>query len=166
MAVVNTKTTQITNGDAGPTTLTNNQIVCGRVLSAVGTLEVAAADDDTSTFRFVRVHSSWLILSIRVYCDALTSGTSYDCGLYQTAANGGAVVDVDAFASAVSLASAITTGTEIRFEASDIASIEKPVWEIAGLTSDPNRWYDVVLTANTIGSAAGTITIAVLAAAP
>lgn len=166
MATVNTKSTQITNGDAGPTTLTNNQIVCGRVLSAVGTLELAAADDDTSTYRFVRVHSSWLILSVKVFCDAITSGSSFDCGLYQTAANGGAVVDVDLFASAVSLTSAITVGTEIRFEAADIAGIEKPVWELAGLTYDPNRWYDVVLTANTVGSAAGTVTLLVLAAAP
>lgn len=166
MAVVNTKSTQITNGDAGSTTLTNSAVSCGKVISAVATLEVAAADEDTSTYRMVRVHSSWLILSVKVFCDAITAGTSFHIGLYQTAANGGAAADADVFATAVDLSTAIVTGSEVRFEVANIDGITKPVWELLGLTEDNNRWYDLTLLANTVGSAAGTISVAVLAAAP
>lgn len=166
MAVVNTKSTQITNGDAGSTTLTNSAVSCGKVISAVATVEVAAADEDLSVYRMVRVHSSWLILSIKVFCDAITAGTSYDVGLYQTAANGGAVADIDAFALAVDLSTAIVVGSEVRFEAANIDGVTKPVWELLALTADNNRWYDLCVSATTVGSAAGTISVVVLAAAP
>lgn len=161
MAVANTKSTFITNADATPSVLTRPSIAGGKKQCIVGTVEVAAADDDGSVFRFARVPSNAVITSIKVFCDAITSGTSYDCGLYRTANDGGAVVDADAFASAVSLASAITTGTEIRFEAADINTIEKRVWEMAGATADTLYDYDICLTANTVGSAAGTISLAV-----
>lgn len=164
MAVVNTKSTQITNADAGSVTLSDNRLLGGKVKALVATLEVAAADEDTSVYRFCRVHSSWLILGVMVYCDAITAGTSFDCGLHQTAANGGAVADVDVFASAVDLSTAIKVGTEIRYEAADINTIGKQVYELLGLSADNNRWYDLTLTANTVGSAAGTISIRVLIA--
>ena len=139
MATANTKSTQVTNADAAVQTLNSSAIAEGTRRGALATLEVAAADDDTSVYRFVRVHSSWRITSIRVYCDAITSGTSYDCGLYQTSANGGAVVDSDAYASAVDLSSAITTGTQIAFEARNISTIGQTVWQDAGLSADPGR---------------------------
>lgn len=161
MAVVNTKSTAITNADATPPVLTNSYIADGMLHTSVGTVEVAAADSDGSVFRFVRVPSNARIQSIRVFCDAITAGTVYDCGLYQTAANGGAVVDADAYASDVDLSSAITTGTEIAFEARDIANVQKRVWEDAALTADSFREYDICLTGDTVGSAAGTITLQV-----
>lgn len=161
MAVVNTKSAIITNADATPPVLNSSYVENGSLRVSVGTVEVAAADSDTSVFRFVRVPSGARIHSIKVYCDAITAGTSYDCGLYQTAANGGALVDVDAYASAVDLSSAITAGTEIAFEARDIANITKRVWEDAALTADSFREYDICLLANTVGSAAGTISLAV-----
>lgn len=164
MAVVNTKSTQITNADAGSSTLTDNKVLGGKVKSLVATIEVAAADEDTSVYRFCRVHSSWLVLSIKVFCDALTAGTSWDVGLYQTAANGGAVADIDTFGLAVDLSTAIVVGTEVRFEAGNIDGIAKPVWELLALTADNNRWYDLCLTATTVGTAAGTISLLVLIA--
>lgn len=162
MAVVNTKSTFITNADATPQVPTRASIGAGKLMCAVGTVEIAAADDDTSVYRFVRVPSNAVITSIKVFCDAITSGTSFDCGLYRTANDGGAVVDADAYASAVSLASAITTGTEIRFEAADIANVEKRVWEDAAATADTKYDYDICLTANTVGSAAGTVSLQVV----
>ncbi len=164
MAVVNTKSTAITNADATPKVANNSYIENGKMRVSVGTVEVAAADDDASVFRFVRIPSGARVHSIRVFCDALTSGTSFDCGIYKNSADGGAVVDVDSFASAVDLSTAITAGTEIRFEAADIAQIEKRMFEQAGvaLAADPFLEYDICLTANTIGSAAGTISLAVI----
>lgn len=161
MGVVNTLSTAITNGDATPKVLNQPYYDAGLLRSSVGTVEVAAADSDTSTYRFVRIPSGARIQSIRVFCDAITAGTSFDCGIYKTAADGGAVVSAAVFASAVDLSSAITAGTEIAFEARDIANVQKRVWEDLSLSVDPFIDYDVVLTANTVGSAAGTITLQV-----
>lgn len=161
MAVVNTKSTAITNADASPTVLNGPHVENGMVRNSVGTVEVAAADSDGSVFRFVRIPSNARIKSIKVFCDAITAGTSFDCGLYQTAANGGAVLLAAAFASAVDLSTAITLGTEILFEAKDIANIQKRVWEDGGLSAEAIRFYDICLTGNTVGSAAGTISLSV-----
>jgi len=163
MAVVNTLSNAITNADASPRVANSSYIECGKLRTSVGTVEVAAADDNGSVYRFVRLPSGARVQSIRIFCDAITSGTSYDCGIYRTAADGGAAVDVDSFASAVDLSSAITTGTEIRFEAADIAQVEKRLFEQAGvaLSADPYVQYDICLTANTVGTAAGTISLIV-----
>lgn len=162
MAVVNTLSTVITGADSQPRVLTNAHLSRGQVFEAVGTVEVAAADSDTSTFRFARLRSSDRVSSIHVWSDAITAGTSFDIGLYRIAADGGAVVDADLFASAVDLSSAVA-GTDVTFEATatNISQIEKRLWELLGLSSDPGYDYDVVLTANTVGSAAGTISLRV-----
>jgi len=164
MAVANTKSATITNADASPKVLNDAALERGRKFIATGICEVLAADDDNSVYRFVRVHSSWKVRSIKIRNDAITGATSYDCGIYRTAADGGAVVDADLFASAVDISAGLA-GTEIRYEAGTTAVIdyaEKPVWFIADIgaatyTADPDFWYDICLTANTVGSAAGTI---------
>lgn len=161
MAVANTKSTAITNQDASPKVLNNPFVEDGLLHSSVGTVETAAADDDGSVYRFVRVPSNARIKSIKVFCDAITSGTVFDCGLYSTADDGGAVVDADCYATNVDLSTAITTGTEIAFEARDIANAEKRVWEDGALTSDSFKYYDICLTGDTVGSAAGTLTLQV-----
>lgn len=157
MAVANTKSTIVTNADSSPKIMTPVQLSGGRVRGAVATVEVAAADDDTSVYRLFRVHSRWRLLSLRVFCDAITAGTVYDFGLYRIADDGGAVVDADAYASDVDLSSAITAGTEITFEARNIDKIANQIWQDAGATSDPGYWYDLCATGDTVGSAAGTI---------
>lgn len=158
MAVVNTKSTVISNADATPVVLTSPRIAGGYVAAEVATVEVAAGDDDGSVFRLFRLPSNAKVLSIRILNDAITGGTSYDLGLYRTAKDGGAVVDADAYGSAIDMTSARTTAFfDGAYEAADIANIEKEVWQNAGLTSDPSVQYDVCLTANTVGTAAGTI---------
>lgn len=161
MAVVNTKSTAITNGDATPVVITNRILTRGPVFTACGTVEVAAGDDDGSVFRFVRVPSNARIISITRFNDAITTGTAYEIGLHQTAANGGAAADADLFATAVDLSSASVVGVEQRFEAADIINIEKRVWELLGLTADPQRDYDLTFTGTTVGTGAGTISVEV-----
>lgn len=160
MAVVNTKATAISNGDATPVVITNRVIARGPVLAACGTVEVAAADDDLSVYRFVRVPSNARIISILRSNDAITGGTSYDIGVYQTALNGGAVVSATLFANVLDL-SAAGAQVEQRYENADIINIEKRLWELLGLTADSQRDYDICMTANTVGTAAGTISMEV-----
>ncbi|HEY4761338.1 MAG TPA: hypothetical protein VIH42_12215 [Thermoguttaceae bacterium] len=158
MAVANTKSTFITNADADPKVLTSDYISKGTLYEAVGTVEVAAADDDGSVYRMVRVPSNARITSILTGCDAITLGTSYHLGVYQTAANGGAVVDADVFASAVDLSSALVfTEHMLEATATDIDKVEKRLWELLALAADSMRDYDICWTSVTNGTAAGTI---------
>lgn len=162
MAIVAKKSTRITNAEAVLQTYDNVVVNHGRKRTAAATVELASGDSAASTIRMVRVHSSWRIASIMLFCDAITSGAA-DIGLYQTAANGGAVVDADAYASAQTIATASKTGIECRFEsaATDIAKIEQQVWQDAGLTADPNRYYDLTLILTADTSAAGTVSLEV-----
>lgn len=163
MATVNTKSTAITNADATqPRIQSQDWIQKAGVFATVATVEVAAADDNNSVYRMVRVPSGARIHSIAIVSDAITAGTSYDVGVYKTAGDGaGAVVDADLFAAALDLSFGNTAPVDITYAARDIADIEKRLWELLGLTSDPHKDYDICLTAGTVGTGAGTISLRV-----
>lgn len=121
------------------------------------TEEVASGDDDGSVYRFMRIPSNAVIKSIKIWNDAITSGTDYDIGLYTI--DSGAVVDKDLLADGLDLSSA-QDGVEV-LTAPDIAQIGGPIWSYSALslTADPKKEYDLAITANTVGSANGTITL-------
>lgn len=129
------------------------------LIRMVATVEIAAADDDGSKYRlFKAVPSSFKPVSCTVMCDAITGGTDYDLGLYNT--NMGSVVDKDVLMDGQTLATAsrVLDGLGIV----DIADIgaKKSLAELLALNpSTAKPAYDVVLTANTVGSAAGTVTV-------
>ena len=156
-AVANTKSTEVTNADATPPVKTHVSVSHGRLHEKVGTVEIAAADDAASVYRMVRVHSSWRVSEIKRFNDAITSGSAYDCGIYDTAENGGAAVDADLFGADITLVSASVVGVEDTFEALNIDKIEKPLWELLALSADPGKWYDLAYTGDTPGSGAGTL---------
>jgi len=166
MATANTKSTAVTNRDASPRVPSPAHLVRGPLFEAIGTVEVAVADDNGSVYRFARLRSSDRVSQITVFNDAITGGTAYDVGLYRTADDGGAAVDDDLFASAIDLSSApsvVSAGTEVLYEATaaNIDKIEKRLWELVGLNADPQVDYDLALTGDTVGSAAGTISVRV-----
>jgi hypothetical protein len=162
MAVENRKSTSVTNGDATSFTLNNKRVEAAIVKESVGTIALANGDSIASVLRFVRVPSSVRVTEIRLYCDAVTSA-AMDFGVYRTAADGGAVVDADLFASAVSIATAITTGTPITYESGvyGIEDAEQPLWQALGLSADPKVQYDLAGTLTAATTAAGDVTIKV-----
>lgn len=124
------------------------------------TFEIAAADDDGSIYRIFKSVPSWLIpVRIEVGCDAITGGTDFDLGFYKKLADGGAVIDKDNLMDGQTLATAslmLLNG----LGAVDVANIEKRFFELAGytnLTDLPE--VDIALTANTVGTAAGTVSV-------
>jgi hypothetical protein len=161
MGTANTKSTAVTNADATPVVFNNRILTKGVLYEAVGTVEVAAADDDNSVYRVARVPSNARISSVEVFNDAITGGTAYHVGLHQTAANGGAAAAADVFATSVDLSSANLTPLEVTYEALNIDKIEKRVYELLGETTDTQRDYDLTLTGATVGSGAGTISVRV-----
>ena len=157
MAVVNTKSTAVANADAAVQTLSSSTLE-GKAYHNLGSVAIAAGDDDGSTLRLMRVHSSWRLLSCLLYCDAITAAAGWTLGLYRTAADGGAQVGTAVYSPGVTVTSAILTGAEALFSANRaINKIGQQVWQDAGLTADPNLWYDLTLNCVTAGTAAGNI---------
>lgn len=158
------KTTSITNLDGLPQKRANPWTHGGDAKHYGGTVETLATDSIGSTYRFFRVTSAMRPIALAVFCDALGSGCAGDIGLYRTAADGGAVVDADFFASAVAIAAA-TNGTDVTFESGNAATnmgieqIEKRIWEVMGLAADPGLEYDVVVTLTAATVAGGTLSL-------
>lgn len=156
MAVVNVLSPLLTNRDAVPRTINPVTNDGARLRTKVATVEVTNGDSIGSTFRLCSVPSNARVESILVLCDAITSAAA-DIGLYQTTANGGAVVDADAYASAQTIATANKLGIECAYEARDINKVENRVWQDAGLTADSKRDYDIVATLTAAATATGTL---------
>lgn len=128
------------------------------------TFEVAAADTDASVYRLFKCVDPDLIpIRVEIYNDAITSGSDYDLGLYETLTDGqgGAEIDKNIFADALDMSSAAASGSP-KDGLKDVNQADrvKRIYEHAGHTQTTKKiGYDICLTANTVGSAAGTITV-------
>lgn len=127
------------------------------VHAAVATLEMAAADSNNSIYRFCRVWSGCRLQHVWLRNDAITSATAVDFGLWDI--SDGAVVSQALFADDVSLASARTQPTDLLHYSLNIDKAEKRIWELLGLSADPQKEYDVAAIATAKGGGAGTLTL-------
>lgn len=130
-----------------------------KTITLVQTEEIAAADDDGSVYRFfANVPSTYIPVQIDIVCDAISGGTDYDLGLYKV--DSGAVIDADVLMDGQTLATALTraTGHQLGLGVVDKANVTKTLGELSGQT-DVDSAYDICLTGNTVGTAAGTVSI-------
>lgn len=162
MATENLKSAAITNRDASPQVANPGGLNGGELKVAVGMLECGTGDLG-STYRFVSVPSNAYIHQIRLYSDDMGATGVADVGIYQNTENGSAVVDADFFASAVDMKTAALNGSDVTHEsgAFNIDDAEKPLWQALGLSSDPQRSYDIVLTTTEAFGTAGTVVLKV-----
>lgn len=155
------KSTIITNADATPATINTAQLANGRERSMRGVVTATTTKDAGSTYRFFRIKSNDLVKQLLLDNASWGASCTADFGLYKTAADGGAVVDADFFASAVDMNTA-NRALDITRESGviTVANMEKPVWELLGLSADPQIEYDVVATlvAATAATGAGCLT--------
>jgi hypothetical protein len=133
----------------------------GSLRRMIVSFEVAAADDDGSVYRIAQIPAHSIITNVQIANDAITGGNDYDIGFYGT--DYGAVVDVDELADGLDLSSAHVSGSELSgISAVDVANRGKQVYDLLGLTAQTRaEAYDLAVTANTAGSAAGTVTVIV-----
>ena len=123
------------------------------------TVEVGAADSDTSTYLIAhlpsncRLHDqSWI-----GYDDLASAGApTLDIGTFNL--RDGTADDVDAINDGLTVATAARTVPMIKI----LANIGKYLWELAGATSDPGGFIDIFLTlddadVNVGGTVAGSI---------
>ena len=158
MAVVNVKSTQITNRDATPRVINNPRVTSGVKQVALDTIAIANGDSIASTYRVAQVPSRAIVTAVRISSPDIGTTTAADVGLYRTTLDGGAVVDADFFASAVSLSGGALSKSDVTYESGilTLANAAKPLWEALSLTADPGYDYDVTLTLTAAADAAGT----------
>lgn len=172
MAVVNLKSTAITNATASPVVLTGGYIVNGNLRESQGLATITSGDTgdasgavgSSSIYRLFRLRSSDRVSLIRIYSPDIGTTTVANLGLYDKLdVNSGAVVDTDFFASGVSLKDGALNGTDLTFEAAAagglITNAEKRIWEALGLTSDPCKEYDVALALTANADGTGTVLV-------
>jgi len=157
MAVVAVKSTLITNADATPVVFNSPRVDGGPERVAVATADITSGDSIASTYRMFRVPSNAVMTDLKIYSPDIGTTTIADIGLY--AADGGAVVDADFFASALSLKDGALNGTDVLHEAAvfTIANSGKELWSALALSSDPGVFYDVTLTLTAAADATGTV---------
>ena len=160
MAIEELKSTIITNADAH---VANDKRIDGGIEKTFSATFEVGIFDALSTYRVCRVPANCRLTFLGYKCDAMTGGP-LDFGVYQTTYNGGAVVDLDVLATDVVVTSAINT-TELNhlWDVLDIIKIEKPLWDLIGVATQPIRgWeYDIVVTTSTAVTAGGTLSVTV-----
>ena len=130
-----------------------------QTVTMVATVAVAAADDDGSVYRvFADIPSTYVPLNICIHTTAITAGTDYDLGIYKP--NGGTVVDKDILMDGQTMASALTVATwnNSGMGALTLSNGLQSLGTLSAQT-DVDASYDLALTANTVGTAAGTIRV-------
>jgi hypothetical protein len=156
--MANVNSTWIGNAVASPVVLTTSNKSAGRMFTAKSVATVSATQASGDTIRLVRVPSNARIDAVLLTTGDATTAGAIDIGVYQTAGNGGAVVDADLFASALALTGGPFTRSDQTWESGQYTYAESclPLWEALGLSTDPNRDYDIVATVTTTGDGMGT----------
>lgn len=160
-AVVNTKSTTVTNRDATPAVINDGRLERGSLRSSIGSVAVGAADSATSYYPLVSVPTTAMVRAVLATSVTGMTTLAGDIGVYKTTANNGGVTTGVAantgsgsiFAAAFSFATlkeraeATNTGT-----AYPTNLREQPLWQAIGLAADPGGFFDIgvkVTTANT-----------------
>lgn len=132
--------------------------VGNKIFYAAGQASIAAADDDGSVYRILKdVPANYVPVRIAITNTAITNGTDYDIGIYDR--DLGAVKERDIFLDGASMASARTVRTDVTsLTAAVEADFGKSVGELSTATTVALA-YDIALTANTVGTVAGTVTV-------
>ena len=167
MAVDHVKSTPITNLDASPVVPnTAGEGGPAHLLSiSSGTVTGVASSSIDATYQFVRVPSNAKIKQVLFDSEAQTVGT-IDIGLYYaTDGEGGKptallaanTINRTLFAGAVSVA-ALSAQTDITKQSATFTPLKRnqPLWQAAGIASDPGGYFDIVGTlATTITTGTG-----------
>lgn len=156
MATVNS--TWIGNVAATPKVATNANQSVGQLFSAKSVATVSATQASGDVIRLVRVPSNARIDIVLLTTGDATTAGAINIGIWQTAENGGAVVDADLFASALALTGGPFTNSNQTWESGEYTYAESclPLWQVLGLSADPCRDYDVAAQVSTTGDGMST----------
>jgi hypothetical protein len=166
MAVFNIKSTVIANRDATPKILTDALVSGGELLESEGyCASGSAADGVGSTYRLCQVPSNARMSSLMLQNDAFGGAAAINVGVYWPSFlprgagldsfSAGAAISANLFAAAKAVV--VAGGPSELIGNISIANQELPLWQMAGLASDPGIDLDIVAAVSTIFAAAGSI---------
>ncbi len=140
----------VANYEATPQVQNSAGLLHGVVRVAQGTIALAAGDSDNNDIVMLApIPSNATVSQLFVGSDTFGGSCTFNVGIYTSA---GVVKDEDYFASAVADAAAMA---DVRFEAADINTAGKAMWEMAGDSSDPGGHYYIAATMAADGGTAG-----------
>jgi hypothetical protein len=158
------KSTAITNREATPRVINNPGAGAPGVLRVVQGYyaSVPASLSDTSVIRMCEIDAYAIVDSVSFASAAQTAG-NFSIGVYKTNADGGAVIDMDFFATRIDCASAVAL-TDVTNESTTntLAKQQQPLWQALGVATAPapGTKYDVCATVDTTAVTTGTGAIA------
>ena len=142
----------VANFEAIPQVANNAAELAGVLRTAHGSVELAAGDStDDDIVMLAPIPSNSAVPQLFVGSDTLGGSCTFNVGIYET---DGTVKDEDVFATSVADEAALA---DVRFQAADLNTASKKLWELAGDTSDPGGYYYVAITFNATGGTAGTL---------
>jgi hypothetical protein len=142
----------VANFEAIPQVANNSAELAGVLRTAHGSVELAAGDStDNDIVMLAPIPSNSAVPQLFVGSDTLGGSCTFNVGIYET---DGTVKDEDVFATSVADEAALA---DVRFQAADLNTASKKLWELAGDTSDPGGYYYVAITFNATGGTAGTL---------
>jgi len=177
MAAGTKKSDNIVNIESNPIVIVDKKVGLLKQVMDEAELAVTNTDDIGDIILLGPVPSNAVVTSIKLFNDALdthsTPTLAADVGVYYSGIGNivagqpkasGVVVNANCIATAITdLRAAVKTGTEVRFEAANIDTIDKELWEVAGLTADCGGmlYIGLTLTAAAATGAAGGVKMVV-----
>jgi hypothetical protein len=162
------KSTLITNRDAVPKVLTDAFLSGGIMEEVQGSVKTGASDTANSYYRLISIPSNARISELDWQSDALGSGCIVDVGVWyptvvpQGGANflaaslGGTIISSSIFAAGLTAPAAnaltVITNQSLNYL---IPLQETPLWNVLGLTADPEISFDIGFVTRVATAAAG-----------
>ena len=142
----------IANFEATPSVKSSAALLSGVVRVAQGTVSLATGDsDDNDIVMLAPIPSNAVVSQLFIGSDTLGGSCTFNVGIYTSA---GVVKDEDVFATDVADAAAMA---DVRFEAANIDTAGKKMFELAGDSTDPGGYYYIAATMSAAGGTAGTM---------
>lgn len=149
------KSTLITNLDATPPKMATTRALGGDLKRQAYNSAKGSGDATADIYPVLRAWTGWTLDSLVFQTEAWGTSGVVEIGCYDTAANGGAVIDADAFGSAINVASALAR-IDLLAEASTQTPdrVNTKLRDILGLAATADdKWVDICLLATNIGAA-------------
>lgn len=146
------KSTMITELDAH--TIQSTDKFGGTLCRVAASHAKAGGQSTNDIYPLLRLWTGWTIDSFVFATAAWGSSGVVEIGCYDTAENGGAVIDADCFASALDVSAAIAR-IDLLMESAviDYDEINNTLRDLLGIAATvPHKWVDLCLTATHIGA--------------
>lgn len=169
MAVVNLKSTLLTNRDATPKVLSDAMLAGGIMEEVIGSVKTNNGDNIGSQYRLIQVPSNARVSQLYWQADALGSGCILDVAVWYpttlplgganflTSSSQSALISSSIFATALAGSASAVAITEITNQSLNygIGVQEQALWQALGLTADPEIDFDMGFTLRGATAAAG-----------